>query len=106
MDEDPLDLDWGPITVEYFDSNRRLALHLVNHAFTTRDAVRLTICFLNAKVSWYRRHLPAGIQQIVFFDDRGQGTEPEVREQIRRSLLLPPASISFASEGTAPWPST
>jgi hypothetical protein len=94
----PFDLDWGEVTPEFANENRRLALHVVNHDLGNPANVRRTLRFLVARSRWFARHLPAEWRQHIVIDDRGQAPAPGAREALR-SALAGLAELSFLSEG-------
>jgi hypothetical protein len=95
---DPFELDWGTATPEFVNEERRLALHVANHDLANPANVRRTTRFLVARSRWFARHLPAGWQQRVVIDDRGQSPAPGTREVLRHALTGL-AEVSFLSEG-------
>ncbi len=95
----PLDLDWGPATIELSDSNRRVAAHVLNHSLCRPQDVARTIRFVKARIRWFGRQLPPGFGQLVIFDDRGQAISEKTREQLRLACTDEQSEARFLSEG-------
>ena len=95
----PFELDWGAVTLEAVNDERRLAVHVLNHDLETARSVDRTIRFAVGRVAWSRRQLPAGSRQLVAFDDRGQSVSGETRTRLREALTAAGADAAFFSEG-------
>jgi len=83
---DPLELDWGGITPDFYNKDQNHAVHVVAHELESTENVARTVRFLLARARHFSRHLPAGAQQSAFVDDRGQQVPAANREMLARGL--------------------
>jgi hypothetical protein len=99
MSVDPLELEWGPATIESTNETLRIAVHVFNHDLGTPECVRKNVRFARGRIAWFAKHLPERIGQVVAFDDRGQDVSPSVRDELKRLLASSGARVVFFSEG-------
>jgi hypothetical protein len=96
--DDPWALDWGQGTVEVFQAEKKIALHVINHDLTSSENRSRTLRFLHARIRWFASNLPQGSVQAVRFDDRGQKLASGLRQEIKAELGPLVTSVAFMSE--------
>ncbi|MCL6560078.1 MAG: hypothetical protein K6U74_15070 [Firmicutes bacterium] len=94
----PEDLDWGPVTIEFFSEEENTAVHVFNCDLMSPDNVERCKKFVLGKLKWYKHHLPQGCKQAVIFDDRGQNINDNVRDTLKNILCALASEVSFVSE--------
>src|SRR5690349_21057711 len=98
-DMNPLDMTWTKATVDLINEKVNTAIHVMNHELGRDSALERTIQFSLGRMEWFRRQLPAGCTQGIWFDDRGQNLSAVARIRIRRALEPHAVSVKFMSEG-------
>jgi hypothetical protein len=93
-DWDPLDFDWGAASVDIYNEERKLAVHIVNHELATAEQLARSVRFVRARIRHHTRCLPQGTSHIVHVEDRDRVVDKaELRAGIGGT-----AQVMFASE--------
>ena len=93
----PLDLEWGTATPEFVADDSSTAIHVINHALDDDTQLARNLAFIRGRVAFFARQLPAGMNQHIIFDDRGQNIPHRIRDTFRRSLT-PIALFEYMTE--------
>lgn len=70
--KDPYELDWGNITPEGFDQEKKEVIHIFNFDISSAEKVSKCSVFSVGKIIWVNKHIPKGTTQKVILDLRGQ----------------------------------
>ena len=92
-------LDWGRVTPEFANTDKRIAVHVFNHSLESAEAVDRTIRFVQGRLAWHALQIPDGFTQWVSFDDRGQSLLSGWRDRIRDGLAEQASRVHFTSDG-------
>jgi len=98
---DPIRLDWGAATAEFYDSEKNAAVHIFNHALGTPEGAERAIRFALARLRYFSTRVPQGGTQEIWFDDREQTIPDDLRKKVRDALTPHVAGLLFMSEGAA-----
>jgi hypothetical protein len=94
---DPLSLDWGAASSEFFNEEQRSAVHILQHDLGSPDKAARSARFALARVAWFAKKLGCSSQE-VWFDDRGQTLDPAVRARLKEALAGKAAGVMFMGE--------
>ncbi len=97
---DPLSLDWGGATSEFFNEEKGSATHILQHKLSTPEQVERAARFALARVAWFGKKQKCGSQE-VWFDDREQDVSPDVRKALKERLAAHVTGVVFFGEGEA-----
>lgn len=82
----PYLLNWGTISPEFYNSDKKIALHVFNFLLKNEENRTLSIKFISGKIKWYAKHSPKGCSQIIRIDARGQQLSFEILIDLKKTL--------------------
>ena len=68
----PFELDWGEITPDGYNSEKRESFYVANFLMTEESSRKLAKIYLSGKINWYEKHLPKGSKHHLRLDISGQ----------------------------------
>lgn len=80
-------LDWGPVTPEGYDGQKREALQILNMKLVGEANRRRAVRFVTARVVHFSKHLPENSSQRLRFDLRGQLIGTRALNGMRQAIL-------------------
>jgi len=92
------DLDWGPITVEFYNKEKKSIVHVFNHCLVGEENISRAIRFAAGRIEWFKSSRTSEYNHEVIFDDRGQDIDFKVRKRISEGLKKQTSNVSFVSE--------
>lgn len=92
------DLDWGAITVEFYNKEKKSIVHVFNHCLVEEENISRAIRFAAGRIEWFKNSRAAEYSHEVVFDDRGQNVDFKVRKRISEGLKKQTSKVSFVSE--------
>ena len=93
-----IDLDWGSITPEFYNGDKKIIVHIFNHNLVGEENLSRAIRFSIGRIEWFgKMFFPDFVHEIVF-DDRGQNIDENVRGIILKNLSKQASKVSFISE--------
>lgn len=92
------DLDWGSITPEFYNEEKKSVVHVFNHCLVGEENVSRAIKFAIGRIEWFRNYLSIECSHEVAFDDRGQDIDDAIRDWIIKNLSNHASKVSFASK--------
>jgi hypothetical protein len=84
----PLKLDWGIITADFDNIEKKEIIHVFNSDMTKKKNNNLTKSFVINKYNYYKIHLPKNRTQNFIFDLRGQNITKKESENIEKDIRL------------------
>jgi thiol:disulfide interchange protein len=94
---DPLSLDWGAASSEFFNEEQKSAVHILQHDLTSPEKAARSARFALARVAWFGKKQGCTSQEVCF-DDREQAVDPASRGLIKAALASKVAAVSFFGE--------
>lgn len=90
--------DWGSITPEFYNKEKKSVIHVFNHCLVGEENVSRAIRFAIGRIEWFKKYLSLDCNHEVAFDDRGQDIDDAIRNRIIKSLSNQASKVSFASK--------
>ena len=83
---DPMSLEWGNASSEFFNEEKKTAVHVFKHDLTTPERLDRALRFARARLEYLKKKLPDGSIQEIWYDDRGQQIPDDLRKKLRSEL--------------------
>lgn len=84
--EEAINFSWGPFTPEFVNTEEKKIIHIFNNNLESDDNIARSINFATGRIEWFDLYYADGYTHEVFFDDRGQAVDDDIKSRIRDNL--------------------
>lgn len=93
-----IDLDWGSVTPELYNQEKKTVVHIFNHYLVGEENLSRAIRFAIGRIECFRTYLSVECSHEIVFDDRGQDIDDNVRSIIIKKLSKQASKVNFVSK--------